>query len=125
MKSLFLLFASILIIQAAHGQTLQGDSVYISKDGDRFQVNDKILCGSGTLPNGDFKWIYTSPTSIAGKINIAATYSGLNLTIKKVKKMGSEKMGYKYYFIVGGGNIANYTVEIEQALASGEIEKPK
>lgn len=95
---------------------------------------EQIKCGRGTLPNGDFKYIHTSPSSWLNMAtvshanplgesyrSIGRSYSGLNLDVKKVQRMGNKKRGFKYYLKVGGGNIANYLCEIEDALAVGEI----
>lgn len=95
---------------------------------------EQIKCGRGTLPSGDFKYIHSSNTSWLNIVSMDARapkdgtetaigrqYSGLMLTVKKVKKVGTKRLGYKYQLVVGGGNIVNYQCEIEDALAVGEI----
>jgi hypothetical protein len=48
-------------------------------------------------------------------------YNGLPVTIKKIRRFKS-KNAEKVLFLVGGGNITNYTLDIENAIASCEIK---
>jgi hypothetical protein len=92
-----------------------------------------LKTGRGTMPNGDFKYINTSSTSFLAVMSqdnrggnsaimpLKRSYSGLLLTVKSVKKIGNKKRGFKYVVIVGGGNIVNYELELEDAIATGEI----
>ncbi|HLI93629.1 MAG TPA: SHOCT domain-containing protein, partial [Puia sp.] len=57
----------------------------------------------------------------AGVIPLGKAYGGLNLQVKAIKKLGNKKRGFRYYIKVGGGNIVNYQVELEDAIAVGEI----
>lgn len=55
---------------------------------------------------------------------LPAGNTGLVVTLKKIKKYDSKR--YKaVLFIVGGGNITNYNLDIESAIAECEIEKCK
>jgi hypothetical protein len=112
---------------------IKKDMALILSNDSIIQIGTAIKCGRGTLPNGDFKYIHTSSSSWAAMMSasqadptagiqpIGRRYSGLFLTVKSVKQLGSKKRGYKYILKVGGGNIVNYEVEIEDALAAGEI----
>ena len=57
----------------------------------------------------------------AGIVPLGKGYGGLLLQVKSIKKEGSKKRGYRYYIKVGGGNIVNYEVDLEDAIAVGEI----
>ena len=48
-------------------------------------------------------------------------FDGLKVNVKKINKVGNNKRGYKYFLIVGTGDIVNYELEIESALATGEV----
>ncbi|MEI8142869.1 MAG: hypothetical protein WCG90_08390 [Chitinophagia bacterium] len=141
MKKYFLLFFLFWAANASAQDivTVVKDTVDQKKDGLILSngviiwEGSQIKCGRGTLPNGDFKYIHTSPTSWVSMASMSPSpnnsaytpigrqYSGLNLDVKKIDKMGSKKRGYKYYLKVGGGNIVNYQCELEDAIAVGEI----
>jgi hypothetical protein len=92
-----------------------------------------IKTGRGSLPNGNFKYIHTSASSwvavmsatqndpYAGVTPLGRRYGGLLMNVKSVKNEGNKKRGFKYILKVGGGNIVNYEVEIEDAISTGEI----
>lgn len=103
-----------------------------STSGFKIVAGDDIKLGAGSLPNGDFKYISISAASWAvlmdpshKPIQIGRRYSGLKLHVKKFRKDGNKKRGYVYYLIVGGGNIANYDCDIENAIVSGEVVVPE
>ncbi|MBK9401755.1 MAG: hypothetical protein IPN36_13160 [Bacteroidetes bacterium] len=57
-------------------------------------------------------------------IKLGASWAGFNFRIKDIKKSGTPKRGYKYYIVCGGGNIANYWIDIEEAIPTGEVYVP-
>ena len=90
-----------------------------------------IKLGTGTLPNGDFKYIAISAGSFAAITNpamrnehVGRRYNGHLFHVKRFRKDGNKKRGYTYSLILGGGNLANYDCDIESAIASGEINVP-
>lgn len=90
-----------------------------------------IKLGTGTLPNGDFKYVAISVSSWANimdasmsRTGIGRRYAGHLVHVKKFRKDGNKKRGFVYNLIVGGGNIANYDVDIESAIAAGEVVVP-
>ena len=131
-----LLFSILCIPVLASAQSeypqFKKDTLYINEY-DWYVKGAKLKTGRGTLPDGKFKYITTSPTSFValmsatqenptkGIIPLGANYTGLLLEAKQYKRLGNKKRGFKYYLIVGGGNIVNYYVDIESALATGEI----
>jgi hypothetical protein len=100
------------------------------------QAGSVLKCGRGTLPNGSFKYLHTSNANWAllmggtqdeiarGGTPLGKGYGGLNLNVKSIQKQGSKKRGYRYYIKVGGGNIVNYQVELDDAIAVGEVIGP-
>lgn len=130
MKKIFILI-SILVSSHCFSQdttTIVKDTLIDGKDGIVFSngkfivEGQKLKCGRGTMPNGDFKFIYVSRTAFVNAgMSIGRSYSGLFLDVKKVSKLGNKKRGFKYILKVGGGNVVNYECEIQDAIAVGEI----
>jgi len=108
------------------------DTLFLT-EGDYFVKGTQIKTGAGTLPNGDFKFVFSSPTSVfavmsatsdnptAGIVHLASSFAGYNLNIKEIRKDGSKKVGYKYHLVVTANNSFKYWVDIQNALTSGEI----
>lgn len=95
-----------------------------------------VKIGVGATPDGDFKFIrrnsasmfsYYSTTGYKGLANAANAFSrsqsGLKYKIKSVEKRGSKKHGYVYYAKIGSGMV-NYEIDVENAIASGELWVP-
>jgi len=115
----------------------QNDVTRIEKDtlfttcGFKIKAGSDIKLGIGSLPNGDFKYVSISAASWANimdhsmsKEGIGRRYNGHLLHVKKFRTDGNKKRGFVYYLVVGGGNLANYDIDIESAIASGEVEIP-
>lgn len=140
----YILTIAVLFISSfAFGQsdvTVVKDTVNADKKDGLLLSNGKVIwegdnlkCGRGTLPNGDFKYIHTSGSSWValanarndgsspGIIPLKSSFSGLNVSVKSIKKIGNKKRGFKYLIKAGGGNIVNYDLEIADAIATGEI----
>ncbi len=101
----------------------------VSTTGFRFIVGEDIKLGTGTMPNGDFKYITISTRSIFVKTDgtadpVPRKWSGHTMRIKKLRREGTKKRGYTYYIVLGGGNIANYECDVDNAIATGEIVVP-
>lgn len=108
------------------------DTLFISPY-DYYWKGCQIKTGAGTLPNGDFKYITTSPTSwmavmkasaadpLKGVVPLGYWAAGTLLTVKEIRATGNRKRGFKVWLIVGNGNIVNYLVDIEFAAGAGEI----
>jgi hypothetical protein len=143
MKKMILALLALPVITVAQNPvTISRDTTLIDEQAIVLS-NDSIIgpgsvlkCGRGTLPNGSFKYVHTSRTSwvavmaastsdpSAGVTALGKGYGGLNLQVKAIKKEGNKKRGYRYYIKVGGGNIVNYEVDLEDAIATGEIVGP-
>lgn len=129
MKTLILI-SSLLLSLTLHAQTTS----YISNDTFYFDNNiylvegQDIKLGTGTMPDGDFKYITTSRNNWAaassdGKLyNVGAKWSGHFFRIKRIYEYGNKRRGYTTYLILGGGNLVNYECDVINAIKSGEIE---
>ena len=95
---------------------------YKASNGVTYQAGDTVKLGRGSAPNGDFLYLQMGGFAASGgdADNIPRHYSGLNVIIKRVK-MYTFKGAEKVWFVVGGGNIVNYNLYIEDAIATCEI----
>ena len=48
-------------------------------------------------------------------------WNNSKMKIKSFKYAGTKKTGFKYYIILGGGNIVNYLCDIEPAINAKEV----
>lgn len=95
-----------------------------TKYGD-FHEGDTLKVGTGSNPNGDFKFIYQPPNGFLGtpQVNLPKMYAGTHLKIKFFKEWDSSKFGIKQLTIVSFTAI-NGIVELEPAIEAGEIIIP-
>jgi hypothetical protein len=122
-----LLISCILVTLHAQSQKIKS---YSASNGVIYHENDTLKIGRGSMPNGDFKYIemggwgaiasYSSEKG-SSQFNVSKSYSGFNMIIKKIKEY-ELKGGKKIIFTVGAGNITNYVVYIENAIATCEVE---
>jgi len=105
----------------SYGQKLLNE--YKASNGITYQPGDTVRLGRGSAQNGSFLYVqiggFAQSTSDDDN-NIGRHYSGTNVIIKKIKAYkvrGSEKV----FFTVGAGNIVNYNLYIEDAIATCEI----
>ena len=74
-----------------------------------------LKLGKGTLPNGDFNYIATPSNSMEAKLKRDTKLK--EIRVKELKKKGNEKYGFRYIIIAEG----NYLIQLENAIAAGEI----
>lgn len=113
-----LLFLLLVISFAATAQKI--DTPYHCNDGRIIRVGDTLNLGSGTLPSGDFKYIYLLGNT--EQVPLSADYSGLHFTVKYFLRKGNKNMGYKTLAVVSKNAFTYFGIDIEQALKAGEIE---
>jgi hypothetical protein len=75
--------------------------------------------GKGTLPNGDYNYIATPSNTMEAKLKRGTTLKSIE--VMEIKKKGNVKYGY-WYLIMGEDN---YIIQLEDAIATGEIILPK
>jgi hypothetical protein len=130
-KLLFLLFALPLVCYAQDELPRIIKDTLLTTSGYRMVAGTDVKLGTGTLPNGDFKyvaissasWVNISDPSMS-KMGISRRYNGHLVHVKKFRKDGNNKRGYVFYAVVGGGNIVNYDIDVESAIAAGELVVP-
>lgn len=114
---------------------LVGDTL-ITNVGFKIVENQELTIGTGGMPDGDFKFIRISSTSMfqytsnngnnTGKNQANAltrSASGKHYKVVRIDKRGSKKRGYSFYPIINVG-ATRYEVDIDNAVASGEIKVP-
>lgn len=130
MRKIFIVLIGLLSVLSLFAEKIPE---YKASNGIVYHVGDTIKLGRGSAPNGDFNYLqmggmYNAMVATGGGGQMASSvgrnYSGLNVILKKIKET-KFKGGKKVIFVVGGGNITNYNLMIEDAIASGEVDCPK
>lgn len=112
-----LMIFSISINLSAQSVSEDGKT-YITKSGIEITKGSSLTLGTGTMPNGDFKYINTSSMMAPG-IQMNAGYNGMQVEVKKIIPYG-EALNRKYFFKIYISKLY-YTCDIEAAIACGEI----
>ena len=86
-----------------------------------YKVGDNVALGRGSGNNGTFVYLRIAGWAMGGNMQIGSAYAGLNVNIKKIKKFKYKGLD-KVMFTVGGGNITNYSLDIEEAIGSCEVK---
>lgn len=131
-----LIFLFTLVCHAQHEPKFENDTLTTSTG---FKVYEglSIKIGTGSMNDGDFKFIrtnasslfnYYSTTGYQGLANQANSFrrsnSGLTFKVKKIMTRGNKKNGYVYYAKIGQ-SLINYEMDVENAIKSGEIVVPE
>lgn len=110
------------------------DSI-VHKSGFVFYKGTEVKIGSGTMPDGSFKYIRISASSLMGYTSntqnaanaanaLPPSFSGRNSEVLRLQRRGNKKFGYQDYAIIKLGAMARYEVDIDNAILSGEIDLP-
>lgn len=113
---------------------LTPDSI-VHKSGFVFRKGEYLKLGIGTMPDGSFKYIRISSSSLMGYSGnnpnaaisanaLPPSFSGRTSEILRLQKMGNKKFGYQDYAIVKLGAMARYEIDIDNAILSGELDLP-
>lgn len=135
MKRVLLSVLLFPVLAISQETTMIGDTL-VTKSGFKIYKNQELKIGTGAMQDGDFKFIRRSSTSLftyysntgyqglANQANaLPRNQSGHKLTVIRIDKRGSKKSGYVYYPIIETG-LLRYEVDIDPAIASGEIDVP-
>jgi hypothetical protein len=127
-----MLFMMLLLISSqVVCQTKKYES-YTASNGVTYHIGDTVILGRGSAPDGTFRYVQmggwagtlNTDANNANANNIGKNYSGTGVIIKKIrsyKMKGVERVA----FVVGGGNITNYELSIEDAIGTCEIRDCK
>ncbi len=115
---------------------IENDSLYTSS-GMVLGKGQKIKLGLGTMPDGNFKFVRINSVSLFHNSEVSNYNSGFNannansmnrresgkmFTVVKIEKRGDDEHGYTYYVVVAG--TPRHEVDVENAIASGELVAP-
>lgn len=126
MKSLLLLVIMTSLFISVDAQNIIQLEEYTASNGITYKIDDEIKLGRGSNDNGKFIYVTMGGWALAsGEVTpLGAANAGLIVTVKKIKKYDYKR--YKgIYFTVGGGNITNYNLDIENAILTCEIHDCK
>lgn len=104
----------------------QGDRLteYQASNGITYKEGDIIKLARGSSPTGDFVYLTMGGWAVSANPAqnvIGKGYSNLAVDVKKIRKYKMKGVE-KIIFTVGGGNITNYLLDIEGAIAECEIQ---
>lgn len=99
---------------------------YTASNGITYNVGDLIELGRGSNSDGSFVHLRLSGWALAldpkQNTSIGAVYTGQKVKIKSIMYEKSKRLGYeKVWMMVGGGNITNYSIDLESAIKSCEV----
>jgi hypothetical protein len=132
-----LVLASLFAVNYSFSQdtlTHMQDDVLITQSGYIIKEKQMLKIGTGTMPDGDFKYIRIAATSLMqytgtnrGAVNSANSLSarnkGYEYKVVRIDKRGTKKHGFTYYPVINVGAM-RYDIDIDNAIASGELVVP-
>ena len=141
MKKIILFLSTFFLISKIFSQSndntlpkIKDDTLYTTS-GYKIAKKQDIKIGTGSMPDGDFKFIRTNSISLFayqsnngynGLANQANSFprnqSGLNYKIKTITN-GKRKAWLRLLCKVGSG-LVNYEIDVENAITSGEMAVP-
>lgn len=122
----FLLFITMLLPLSVIAQK---DNGYTASNGITYNIGDTVRLGKGSSPSGTFMYLQMGGWAAMmsydtkggpNQLNIGRAYANTGVVVKKIKTMKIKGI-VKYYFVVGGGNITNYNLMIDDAIQSCEV----
>lgn len=121
-----LLLITILIPAIGFAQKI---NKYTATNGVTYHIGDTVRLGAGSGPSGTFMYLQMGGWAAAlsydvnkgpDQFNIGREYANTAVVVKKIKT-NKIKGIVKYYFTVGGGNITNYDLVIDDAIQACEV----
>lgn len=98
---------------------------YTASNGVTYKIDDNIPLGRGSGPTGKFAYVTVGGWAMSTNADnnmIGAAYAGTNVKLKRINVNTNKHRGFKKTtFVVGGGNITNYYLDIEGAIAACEV----
>ena len=96
---------------------------YTASNGITYKEGDEIELNRGSGDNGRFVYVTIGGWAVSSNAyanQLPASNANINVVVKKIKKYDTKRLK-AVIFTVGGGNITNYILDIENAIAACEI----
>jgi hypothetical protein len=123
MRHLIFSFLLILSSYSFSQKKVEKLKEYKANNGVTYKIGDSIKLNKGSNFNGSFNYVMIGGWAVsmnAEQNKLPSTNQGLILTVKKIRKYNRKR--YKgVIFTVGGGNITNYLLMINEAIEACEI----
>jgi hypothetical protein len=119
----------LLLIYFSFLSNAQKITEYKAINGITYKIGDAVKLGRGSSPSGTFLYLQMGgwgavlnydASAGPNQLNIGRGYANTAVIIKKIKT-GKIQGVVKYYFTVGGGNITNYVLTIDDAIQACEV----
>jgi hypothetical protein len=95
---------------------------YKASNGVHYKIGDTITMGRGSGLQGSFVFYQMGGWGATmGDNSLPSVHGGTNVILKKIK-VANLRGAEKVWFVVNGGNITNYNLFIEDAIATCEIK---
>lgn len=123
MKKTITLVLAIVLTATINGQSKKLKE-YTASNGITYKIGDTITLANGSNFDGKFQYVQMgglARTANAEANKLPGINSGLKVNIKKIRHTKNKRFDM-VWFVVGGGNIANYWLFIEDAIDSCEID---
>src|ERR1700743_3493341 len=126
MKKSILIACAIIIALSAKAQKI---TEYTATNGITYHVKDTVRLGMGAAPNGTFLYLQIGGWGAVldydaskgpNQLNVGRGYANTAVVIKSIKTTQIKGV-VKYIFVVGGGNITNYNLTIDDAIQVCEV----
>jgi hypothetical protein len=115
------------------GTYFAGDTLY-TLSGFKIVQGEKLTIGGGSMQGGEFRYIRISSYSFfrrsSNKVGekpdnaFSPHYKGLQFEVIRIDRRGNKKQTYDYFPIISAG-VVRYEIDIDNAIASGEIVVPE
>ena len=142
MKKTLLLLVTITCISKSYTQDkdnmlpkLVGDTLF-STSGYKITVGQEINIGTGTTPDGDFKFIRRNSSGFGtmmvmtdnnsynkSQLSLQRNMAGHKGKVIKIVSRGNKKIGIMYEPLITFGS-GRFEIDVDNAIASGEIVVP-
>ena len=114
---------------------LENDTLFTSS-GYKIYVGQTLTLGTGSTPDGDFKFIRQNSTGFGtiisttdnnaynkSQFSLPRNMAGHKCQVKKIATRGNKRIGFKYEPLVTFG-VGKYEIDVDNAINSGELSVP-
>lgn len=118
MKKIIFLFVSLWVLMDVRQANAQQQ--YTASNGITYHIGDIVKVGNGSAPGGSFLFIYLGNSTVGNPVRRA---NFRRMTLKEIKNIASSFTGRpEIVFLLKGDDWTTYSVQIERAIYSCEIE---